>query len=139
MTGKMRRKKISHQPPDPSPPCRDKVPPLPGRPPLLGSVQGFEVAFSRVLEALKADEGSLHVTVRRVYLTLLLDELERGLNLNVRHATFESCIEALRLHLDRAEAQGKPPSTWNLRAILHSYGMDGVDRKGKEGDAKLSD
>ncbi len=105
----------------------------------MGTVPGFEEAWAKVHEAIKADGGSPHVTVRQVYLSLLLDELERGIDLGVRHAVMESCIDGIRLHLDRAEANGKPPSLWNLRAILTSYGQDGVDRNRKEEDAVESD
>ena len=80
------------------------------------------MAYARLLAAMKADEGSLHVTVRRAYLELMLSELDRAIDQEVRHMTNESCLEAIQAHLDRVEDTGKEPSAWNLRAILHSYG-----------------
>lgn len=92
------------------------------RPRRLGTDAAFEKAYAQVLAALRADEGSLHVTVRRAYLELLLAELDRGIDQEVRHAVNESCLEGIQAHLDRCEDAGKPPSEWNLRAILYSYG-----------------
>jgi hypothetical protein len=45
------------------------------------------------------DGGSLHTTVRTVYLTLVLEESEHAIGADTHRLVAESCLDGVRAHL----------------------------------------
>jgi hypothetical protein len=68
------------------------------------------------------DKGSLHTTVRTVYLTLVLEEIEHAIGADTHRLVAESCLDGVRAHLQRARESGEPPSLTVLEALIKVYG-----------------
>lgn len=56
-----------------------------------------------------------------MYLRLLLEEMEHAIGADTHRAVAESCIEAVRAHLERARTSGQPPSLTVLEGLLKVY------------------